>query len=154
MKGNKALVAIAATVATIGVVASGCATGAEVQAKDPQAPAPQTAKPNKHKAANKPAPNMESVAEANARQKASDYLDTMAFSKAGLVHQLEFEGFSKADAIYGVGAANANWYKQAEKKAAEYLDTMSFSRARLINQLEFEGFTPDQANHGVTSTGL
>ena len=44
----------------------------------------------------------ESVAQANARQKALDYLDYSSFSRKGLIDQLEYEGFTSAQAVYGV----------------------------------------------------
>ena len=104
--------------------------------------------------ANTPAAPMETVSESNARKKAESYLDMMAFSRSGLITQLEFEGFTNQDATYGVDAVGANWNEQAAKKAAGYLDMMAFSRSGLITQLEFEGFTPAQAEYGVRTTGL
>ena len=96
----------------------------------------------------------ETVSESNARKKAESYLEFMAFSRSGLITQLEFEGFSTQDATYGTDSINADWNEQAAKKAASYLDTMAFSRSGLITQLEFEGFTPAQAEYGVSTTGL
>jgi hypothetical protein len=78
----------------------------------------------------------------------------MAFSRSGLIRQLEFEGFSNADATYGVDAQNADWNAQAAKSAAAYLRVMSFSRSGLINQLMFEGFSQSQAEYGVNAVGL
>ena len=101
-----------------------------------------------------PSAPMESVSESNARKKAESYLSLMAFSRSGLITQLEFEGFSNLDATYGADAVNANWNEQAAKKAANYLSTMSFSRSGLMNQLLFEGFTQAQASYGVATTGL
>ena len=89
-----------------------------------------------------------------ARNMAADYLDTMAFSLTGLIEQLEYEGFSNADATYGAKAINADWNEQAALAAEAYLDTMSFSRSGLIEQLIFEGFTPAQAKYGVDAVGL
>jgi len=89
-----------------------------------------------------------------ARSMASDYLDTMAFSLTGLIEQLEYEGFSKADATYGAKAIDADWNEQAALAAEAYLDTMAFSRSGLIEQLIFEGFTPAQAKYGVDAVGL
>lgn len=80
---------------------------------------------------------------------AKTYLSTMAFSKQGLIEQLEFEQFSNADATYAVDNIKVDWNKQAEKSAKTYLDTMSFSRQGLIDQLVFDGFTQEQAQHGV-----
>ncbi len=78
----------------------------------------------------------------------------MAFSRSGLIHQLEFESFTTEDATYGVDALAADWNEQAAKSAAGYLDVMAFSRSGLIHQLVFEGFTQDQAEYGVSTTGL
>jgi len=104
--------------------------------------------------ASTPAAPNETVSESNARKKAESYLSLMAFSRSGLITQLEFEGFSNLDATYGADAVNANWNEQAAKKAANYLSTMSFSRSGLMNQLLFEGFTQAQASYGVATTGL
>jgi hypothetical protein len=92
----------------------------------------------------------ETSAQENAREKAESHLDTSAFSKSGLIDQLKFEGFSKADATYAVNAITVNWYKQAKLKAESYLDTSSFSAAGLLEQLKFEGFTDAEASYGVS----
>ena len=73
----------------------------------------------------------------------------MAFSKSGLIEQLEYEGFTKKEAKYAVNNCGANWKEQAVKKAAQYLSSQSFSRSGLIEQLEYEGFTSKQARYGV-----
>jgi hypothetical protein len=96
----------------------------------------------------------ETVSQRNARLKAASYLELIAFSRSGLIEQLEFEGFSNADATYGTDAQKANWMTQAARKARSYLDTMPFSRAGLITQLEFEGFTSAEAAYGVSQVGL
>lgn len=99
-------------------------------------------------------PPTETVSQENARQKAADYLDYSSFSQSGLIEQLEYEGFTQADAAYGVVALNVDWNEQAAKQAAEYLDYSSFSRSGLIEQLVYEGFTQGQAEYGVSTTGL
>lgn len=85
--------------------------------------------------------------------KAKDYLSLMAFSRTGLIDQLEYEGFSTADATYAVSEIEAagavDWNEQAAKKARDYRSMMAFSRQGLIEQLEYEGFTPAQAMYGV-----
>lgn len=98
--------------------------------------------------------SVESVSQANARETAADYLDYSGFSRKGLIGQLKFEGYSKADATYGVDSLDADWNQQAARTAQDYLDYDAFSRAGLINQLVFEGFTHSQAAYGVTQTGL
>ena len=96
----------------------------------------------------------ETAGQENARKKADDYLDVSAFSRSGLIKQLEFEGFSNADATYAVDAITVSWNEQAAKKAKDYLDISAFSKSGLIDQLLFEGFTQAQAEYGVGTTGL
>ena len=89
------------------------------------------------------------IAELNAKKKAKEYLDFMAFSRQGLIEQLEYEGFTHTQAVYGVDHVGANWNVQAKKKAKSYLSWKAFSRLGLIGQLEYEGFTHTQAVYGV-----
>ena len=96
----------------------------------------------------------ETVSQSNAVRQAKSYLKFMAFSRQGLIEQLEYEGFSNEDATYGVDNCGADWMEQAVECAKSYLDTMAFSREGLIEQLEYEGFTHEQAVYGVDATGL
>ncbi len=96
----------------------------------------------------------ETVSQINAKRSAKNYLGVLPFSRSGLIKQLEYEGFSSADAIYGVDAQNADWNAQASKSANQYLKSMAFSRSGLIDQLIYEGFTQAQAEYGVNTTGL
>lgn len=89
----------------------------------------------------------------NALQQAESYLSHMAFSYDGLVKQLEYEKYSREDAVYAVDHCGANWNEQAAKKAESYLSHMAFSRDSLIKQLEYEGFTHEQAIYGVEANG-
>ena len=52
--------------------------------------------------ANTPAAPNETVSESNARKKAASYLEYSAFSRSGLMTQLLYEGFTEAQASYGV----------------------------------------------------
>jgi hypothetical protein len=96
----------------------------------------------------------ETAGQYNARRSAASYLRIMAFSRSGLIKQLEYEKFSLDDATYGVDAQNADWNTQASKSAASYLKLMAFSRSGLISQLVYEGFSQSQAEYGVNSVGL
>lgn len=89
----------------------------------------------------------------NALAKAEEYLSIMAFSHKGLIEQLEYEGFSNEEAIYGTDNCGADWNEQAAVKARDYLDLMAFSRSGLIEQLEYDGFTNEQAAYGATENG-
>ena len=93
------------------------------------------------------------MGERNALNKAERYLSIMAFSRTGLLEQLEYDGYSNSEALYAVNNCGADWNEQAAQKAARYLDIMSFSRSGLIEQLEYDGFTHSQAVYGVGAVG-
>jgi hypothetical protein len=101
-----------------------------------------------------PTPVVLTRAQENAILQARNYLDFTSFSRSGLIEQLEYEGYSRADATFAVDYIHVNWKRQAWLKAEEYLDYSPFSRSGLIEQLEFEGFTHAQAVHGVNRAGL
>lgn len=91
------------------------------------------------------------VSQQQAVKKAASYLRSSSFSRSGLIGQLQYEGFSLADATYGVDAQNADWSQQAVKKGASYLRSSSFSRSGLIGQLQYEGFSLSEATFGTDS---
>lgn len=97
--------------------------------------------------------NTPTAGEQNALNKAKSYLNFTAFSRNGLINQLEFEGFSNSEAVYGVDNCGANWNEQALKKAQSYLSLTAFSRTGLIGQLEFEGFSNSEAVYAVDNCG-
>ena len=106
------------------------------------------------KAAAEAAAKAGTVSQQNALRKAADYLEYTAFSRTGLIGQLEYEDFSTADATWAVDRVTVNWNEQAAKKAKDYLEYTAFSRTGLIDQLIYEGYTPAQAEYGVSKTGL
>ncbi|HEX4862849.1 MAG TPA: Ltp family lipoprotein [Acidimicrobiales bacterium] len=97
---------------------------------------------------------------ANAAAAAAQYLSVEPFSRAGLIQQLSSsagDGYSLADATYGVDSQNADWNAQAALAAKAYLAVEPFSRAGLIEQLSSsagDGFTHAQAVYGATAAGL
>lgn len=93
------------------------------------------------------------VGEQNALRKANAYLDFAAFSYQGLVKQLEYEGFTQAEAVFGADNCGADWNEQAYQKALSYLDFTSFSHEGLIEQLEFEGFSHEDAVSAADNCG-
>jgi hypothetical protein len=93
------------------------------------------------------------IGEKNALSQALSYLRAMPFSYNGLIEQLEYEGYSHEEAVYGADNCGADWNEQAALKAQSYLDSMPFSREGLIEQLEYEGFTRAQAEYGVEAVG-
>ena len=64
------------------------------------------------------------MAQAEAVESAESYLSYTAFSRKGLIEQLEFEGFSTADATFAVDHITVDWNEQAAKSAKSYLDIL------------------------------
>ncbi len=95
----------------------------------------------------------ETLGQTNARRAAESYLEYSGFSREGLVGQLEFEGYTTDDAIYGADNAGANWMHEAAESAESYLEYSEFSREGLAGQLEYEGFTAEQIDHALTAVG-
>lgn len=121
---------------------------AEEKAK---AEAEEKAKKEAEEAAKKAA---ETVSQKNAIRAAENYLNFTAFSKSGLIDQLEYEGYSNADATYAVNNIEVDWNEQAVKAAQNYLNFTAFSRSGLIDQLKYEGYTTEQATYAVNQVGL
>jgi len=94
------------------------------------------------------------VSQQNALKKAGSYLSLTAFSRSGLIKQLEFDKFSADDATWAVDHATVDWNQQAVKKGKSYLAMTSFSHDGLVHQLTFDGFTAEQAEYGTSQNGL
>jgi len=96
------------------------------------------------------------IGQREALESAKSYLEMKGFSRAGLIGQLTSsygEGFSRADAVWAVNHAHANWNAEAVQAAKSYIEMGGFSRARLIDQLQSpygEHFTHAQAVYGVS----
>jgi len=107
----------------------------------PSANTSQVSQSEKPAAQEKPAadkkPEMTS-GQKNALNAGRNYLDTIPFSKAGLIQQLSSsagDGYSKADATFAANHVDADWNKEAVEAAKNYLDTMPMSKDALIQQL-------------------
>ena len=134
------------TAAPMPAIPSEQAEANKAASKAPPAPPAPTANP-------KPAPVL-TAAQENAIGTAKDYLESGHFSRSGLINQLEFEEYSKADATFAVDHITVNWNEQAVGTARDCLETGHFSRGGLINQLEFEGYTRAQATYAANKVGL
>lgn len=97
--------------------------------------------------------------QSNAIRSARSYLETSAFSRKGLIHQLSSEsgeGYDLADATAAVDSLNVDWDEQAARSAKDYLDMDGFSCKGLIHQLSSssgEGFTISEATYGAKQAG-
>ena len=81
----------------------------------------------------------------------SSNLDTMPFSRSGLIEQLEYEGYPTDAATVAADSLNEDWAAQAVRHAKQYTETMPFSLQGLIDQLVYEGYSQDEATHGATA---
>ncbi|MFV0253807.1 MAG: Ltp family lipoprotein [Beutenbergiaceae bacterium] len=86
----------------------------------------------------------------NAVELARSYLRSMAFSRDGLIGQLEYEGFATDDATIAVDSLNVDWFEQAVLSAEEFLMYTDAEGEELIDLLIFVGFTVEQAEYGVS----
>lgn len=104
------------------------------------------------------------LSQQNAYRQAKNYVETFAFSRAGLLDQLtsEYGGqFPVEDAEFGVARLEAeggvDWLAEAVEAAQNYQETFAMSRQGLIDQLTSEygsQFTVEQATHAVNTLGL
>lgn len=86
---------------------------------------------------------------------AKSYLNSLYFSREGLIEQLEYEGFSTSEATAAVDSLIVDWNVQAAGCARNYLRTFpDWNRSEMIDQLEYEGFTYSQAAYGADAVGL
>ena len=116
-------------------------------------PAPTAPPATKPPVTTRPKPKL-TASQEQAIGTARDYLDTSYFSRTGLIDQLKFEQYSKADATFAVNYLHVDWKEQAVGTARDYLDTSHFSRGGLIGQLKFEGYTTAEAVYAADKVGL
>ena len=96
----------------------------------------------------------------NAINAAKQYLQFQAFSRQGLIDQLDSpyaDGYSVTVATAAVNSLRVNWNAEAVLAAKGYLQDQSFSCQGLIQQLSSsfgDKFTLAQAEYGVHKVGL
>ena len=93
------------------------------------------------------------TSQSQAVRMAKSYLSYQAFSRSGLIEQLEYEKFSEPDSVFAVDHVGASWTDQAVRMAGSYLKFQAFSRSGLIRQLEYEGFTPEDSSNAADHVG-
>ena len=98
-------------------------------------------------------PKTATAGERNALSQAHSYLNFSAFSYSGLIDQLEYEGYTEAEATYAADNCGADWFEQALKEAKSYLSFSAFSHSGLIDQLKYEGYTKEQAVYAADNCG-
>ncbi len=95
----------------------------------------------------------ETLGQKNALKTAKSYIDYSAFSYLSLIKQLEYEGYSNEEAVYGADNCGADWNAEALESAESYISYSDFSYQGLLEQLEYEQFTNEQAVYGADNCG-
>lgn len=101
-----------------------------------------------------PSSSGDTESQQKALDRAKEYLSNLPLSHDGMVTQLEFDGYSSADATYAADNCGANWNEQAARMANQLLTTGSYTRATMIEELKSNGFTDDQAAYGADAAKL
>ena len=140
-------------VAKVETIAPSSTAVAEKPKAEETKPVVEETKPKAEVKKEEPAKPTMTMSQQNAVREAESYLRYTAFSRKGLIEQLEFGGFSNTDAVFAVDSLNTDWNEQAAIMAQDYIDYTSFSRQALIDQLVFSGFTKEQAEFGVKQIG-
>lgn len=104
-------------------------------------------------AAQTTAPATVTVGMKNAVSTAKRYIKLTGFSRPGLIDQLEYEGYTEEESVYGADNCGADWNKECAETAQSYMKLMSFSRSGLIDQLKYEGYTDAQITYGLSAVG-
>ncbi len=93
------------------------------------------------------------VRDRQALSKAKSDLAAQAFSLQGLIVQLNYGGYTMAEAQYGAEHAGANWNHEAVLSAKQNLTSRAYSSKGLVQRLEVAKFTVSQAKYGVAECG-
>lgn len=84
-----------------------------------------------------------------AHEDAVTFLEVRAFSRQGLIEQLQSVGYSVEDATAAI-PAETDFMVEAERAAAEY-EGLIDSRGSMVDQLVDDGFTSAEAEHGAAA---
>lgn len=106
--------------------------------------------------------NGKSIIPANATKREAEiikvalgYDNSIHPSYEEMVSQLEYEGYSHKEAVYGADHCGADWNENAVQCAKSYIDSeFSFTKDEMIKQLiEGNHFTEEQAKYGADNCG-
>lgn len=84
-----------------------------------------------------------------AAQRAGDLIELTAFTRSGLIAQLEAEGFSRRDAEAGVDSLNIDWIRAAAVYAYDHpFEFLLASDEQAVAKLQVAGFSRLEATQG------
>lgn len=76
-------------------------------------------------------------------------LQTIPYSREGLISQMVYEGYDEQAAIAAADRTGMNWKEQALKCAEEYVQYLPMSRSGLAQMLEYDLFTAEEAAYAM-----
>lgn len=76
-------------------------------------------------------------------------LQTIPYSREGLISQMVYDGYDEMAAAAAADRTGLDWKEQAVKSAEEYVHYLPMSRTGVAQMLEYDRFTPDEAAYAV-----
>ena len=87
--------------------------------------------------------------EQDALDHALELLETIAYSRNGLINQMVYEGYDEAASAAAADHTGLDWKEQALKSAREYLHYLPMSLTGVAQMLEYDLFTPEEASYAL-----
>lgn len=87
--------------------------------------------------------------EQDALDHALELLETIPYSREGLISQMVHDGYAEAAAAAAVDRTGLDWKEQAVKSAEEYVKYLPMSRTGVAQMLEYDRFTPDEVAYAM-----
>lgn len=87
--------------------------------------------------------------EQDALDHALELLQTIPYSREGLISQMVYDGYEETVAAAAADRTGLDWKEQAVKAAEEYVKYLPMSRTGLAQMLEYDRFTADEAAHAM-----
>lgn len=76
-------------------------------------------------------------------------LETIPYSREGLISQMVYDGYDEMAAAAAADRTGADWKAQAAKSAGEYVLHLGVSRTGIAQMLEYERFTADETAYAL-----
>ena len=83
------------------------------------------------------------------------YLNVLSLSKAEMLEQLVYDGFSEEEAAAALDESGIDWNEQALLQAKTQMELLpDTTYAELIDQLEYQKFTHEEAAYAADNCGV
>jgi hypothetical protein len=156
MRNPRGLAALAVIAVALGLAA--CSSPAD--SEPAESPSVVQSEPAEPPGEPSPGPDANTIADVmleQAQVAAHEYLVVIAFSRDGLVNQLQTaDGFPPDVATAAVDALDVDWNEQAVRTAEFYMESETFTRDALVQQLtsDYDRYTIVQAEYAADAVGF